>query len=112
MKKSVALILCLVMVLSCLLLTACGSGGKKNLSVSKYLGTWRAFNVSLLGETGEFEDEITLTLNPRRHRQVQRKRHHSGQGILEPGNLPPVCAGRDSSAVSTFHRKGGGYAAG
>lgn len=63
MKKNIAGILCLIMVISCLILAACGDGGKKDLSGSKYLGTWKAAYMSLKDEVGEFEDEITLTLN-------------------------------------------------
>ena len=63
MKKNVAVILCLIMVISCLNLAACGDGGKNDLSGSKYLGTWKADHMSLKDEVGEFENEITLTLN-------------------------------------------------
>lgn len=63
MKKSAALILCLLLALSCVLLPACGSGGSRDLSGSKYLGTWKAANMTLGDEVGEFEDDIYLTLN-------------------------------------------------
>ena len=63
MKKNVAVILCLIMVISCLILAACGDGGKKDLSGSKYLGTWKATYMSIKNEVGDFEDEFFLTLN-------------------------------------------------
>lgn len=62
MKKTVALILCLLMALSCACLPACGSGAKKDLSGSKYIGFWKAVSLSVKDKAGEFEEEITLTL--------------------------------------------------
>ena len=62
MKKSIAIVLCLVIVFSCLSLTACG--GKKDLSDSKYVGTWKATYLSLKDETGELEEDTYLILNP------------------------------------------------
>jgi hypothetical protein len=38
MKKRTIALLCLVLVFACVL-TACGGGGKKDLSNSKYVGT-------------------------------------------------------------------------
>ena len=63
MKKRAALILGILLVLSCVILSACSSGGKKDLSGSKYVGTWKAVNMTLMGEVGEFDSEILLTLN-------------------------------------------------
>ena len=61
MKKKLSVFVCLLMVLTCLALTACG--GKQNLSNSKYLGTWKAANITMGEESEDFEDEILLTLN-------------------------------------------------
>ena len=66
MKKSVAIILFLVMLFSCTLLAACGTNGgtgEKDLSESRYVGTWKAVSMSLKDETGSFEDETLLILN-------------------------------------------------
>ncbi len=65
MKKKTVLILGLILVLSFTMLTACGGGGSsEDLSDSKYVGTWKAANMSLGEETGEFEDEVLLIVNP------------------------------------------------
>ena len=48
---------------ACLLLTACGKSEPKDLSGSKYLGTWRAVSMSLKDEVGEFSEETFLILN-------------------------------------------------
>ena len=61
MKQKIAILLCAVMVLSCCLLAACG--GSKDLSDSKYVGTWKADSMSLLEEEETIEDEWLLTLN-------------------------------------------------
>ncbi len=63
MKKSVAVILCLVMMFSCLALSACGDGGKKDLSGSKYLGTWKAVSMTLKDVEEPFTEECLLVLN-------------------------------------------------
>ena len=62
MKKAISVILCMTMFLSCVILSGCGSS-QKDLSDSKYLGTWKAASLSLMDESGEFEDEILLILN-------------------------------------------------
>ena len=62
MKKNIRTTLCLALAVSCVLLAACG-GGDKDLSGSKYLGTWRAVSLSLMDEVGEFESETYLVLN-------------------------------------------------
>ena len=61
MKKGISLLLC-VMILSCLMMTACG-GSKKDLSDSKYVGTWKCIGLSFKEEQGELGSEYTLTLN-------------------------------------------------
>ena len=64
MKKKIALLISLMMVLT-FALAACGGGGSDDLSGSKYLGTWKAESVSVGDESGELGDEgsYTLTLN-------------------------------------------------
>lgn len=67
MKKITVIILGLIMVLSFTMLSACGggsgSGSGEDLSDSKYVGTWKAENMSLGEETGEFENEVLLIVN-------------------------------------------------
>ena len=64
MKKKIAILISLMMVLT-FALAACGGGGSEDLSGSKYLGTWKAESVSVGDESGELGDEgsYTLTLN-------------------------------------------------
>ena len=61
MKKRMIAIL-LLTVLTCTALLACG--GKKDLSQSKYLGTWKVASMTLLGESEAPDEEIILVLNP------------------------------------------------
>lgn len=63
MKKSIPLLLCILPAFSCVLLPGCRSGGKKDLSGSKYVGTWKAINLTLKDEVGEFDTDHFLTLN-------------------------------------------------
>lgn len=64
MKKSAALPLCLLLAVSCLILTACGgASGNKDLSGSKYVGTWKAASLTMKDEAGEFEQDTYLVLN-------------------------------------------------
>ena len=52
-----------ILVVALLGLAACGSSsGSKDLSNSKYVGTWKATAMQLKGETGEMTAEFTLTL--------------------------------------------------
>lgn len=51
-----------ILVVALLGLAACGSSGSKDLSNSKYVGTWKATTMQLKGETGELTAEFTLTL--------------------------------------------------
>ena len=64
MKKKLAILLSLAMVMT-FALAACGSGGGSNedLSDSKYVGTWKADSASFAGESDKLDDVITLTLN-------------------------------------------------
>ena len=63
MKKRITMLLCIFLMFSCVILPACGTGGKMDLSDSKYVGTWKAVNMTLRDEVGEFETEHYLTLN-------------------------------------------------
>ena len=62
MKKFVSIALVAMMIMSALVFTACG-GGDVDLSDSKYVGTWKAVELSLGDDTGELEVEYILTLN-------------------------------------------------
>ena len=62
MKKKLAILLSLTMVLT-FALAACGGGGSEDLSDSKYVGSWIADSLSFAGESGEMEATYTLTLN-------------------------------------------------
>ena len=61
MKKRFSIILCLVMLFSCVSLSACT---KKDVSNSKYVGTWKAESMSVMNESEAFDDDILLVLNP------------------------------------------------
>lgn len=62
MKKYLSLFLVVLLLMTALVLTACGGGDKADLSDSKYVGTWKASDVGFAGQTGDLEDEITMTL--------------------------------------------------
>ena len=64
MKKKIAILISLAMVLT-FALAACGGGGSEDLSDSKYVGSWVAESVSLGEDSGELEGGgvYTLTLN-------------------------------------------------
>ena len=53
----------MLLVFSCIVFTACGSGKKQDLSGSKYVGTWKAVSLTLKDEVGEFEEDHYLVLN-------------------------------------------------
>ena len=60
MKKMITVIACVLMVLC---LSACGE--KKDVSNSKYVGTWKIDDtMSGYGETSETGSDWTITLNP------------------------------------------------
>ena len=65
MKKTVALLSCLLILISCVALTGCG---KQDLTNSKYLGTWVASRATMLGEEASadevFSDGWSIQLNP------------------------------------------------
>ena len=64
MKKKIAILISLAMVLI-FALAACGGGGGEDLSDSKYVGSWVAKSLSIGDESGDIGDEgvFTLTLN-------------------------------------------------
>ncbi len=62
MNKRIISVLFLILA-ACMILTACGKNEPKDLSGSKYLGTWRAATMTLKDEVGEFEEETFLILN-------------------------------------------------
>lgn len=63
MKKRSMVLVSLILVFSFALLTACGGGGSsKDLSDSKYVGTWVSTGMSLGEETGELSQEVFLTV--------------------------------------------------
>lgn len=64
MKKTPVALLCLLLLMTMALLSACSSdSGNKDLSDSKYVGTWTGASMTLGEESGEFEEEATLVIN-------------------------------------------------
>ncbi len=65
MKKTIALLSCLLILASCAALAGCG---KQDLTNSKYLGTWVATKATLLDEETPIDEAIpggmTMKLNP------------------------------------------------
>ena len=65
MKKIIALLSCLLILVSCAALAGCG---QQDLTNSKYLGTWVATKISIANEESPIEDTIpggmTMKLNP------------------------------------------------
>lgn len=62
MKKRLVILIGLVMVLSCVVLTACG-GSSDDLSDSKYVGSWIIDTVSLGEESDALGEDWVLTVN-------------------------------------------------
>ena len=62
MKRKLALLICMIMVLSCISLTACSFGGDQDLSDSKYVGTWKLSSLSFQDDSEAFEEDYTLIL--------------------------------------------------
>ena len=61
MRKSIAILLSVLLVLSCFALTACGKS--EDLSGSKYVGIWKVDSLSFKDEEGELEGDYILTVN-------------------------------------------------
>lgn len=61
MRRSIAILLSVLLVLSCFALTACGKS--EDLSGSKYVGTWKVDSLSFKDEEGELEGDYILTVN-------------------------------------------------
>lgn len=61
MRKSIAMLLSVLLIMSCLALTACGK--TEDLSGSKYVGTWKVDSLSFKDEVGELEHDYVLTVN-------------------------------------------------
>ena len=61
MRKSIAILLSVLLVLSCFALTACGKS--EDLSGNKYVGTWKVDSLSFKDEEGELEGDYILTVN-------------------------------------------------
>ena len=63
MNKRIISVFCLLLIV-CMILTACGKQASQDLTNSKYLGTWKAVSISFKGLSDAYEDECYLTLNP------------------------------------------------
>ena len=65
MKKYVSIILAALLVLSTLLLTACGGGSSntEDLKNSRYVGTWTTKGIEIGEDSEELEGEWLLVLN-------------------------------------------------
>lgn len=63
MKKIISIALITAMVLSALMLAACGSSEEKDYSDSKYLGTWKIASIELQDESDDFDEDWTIELN-------------------------------------------------
>ena len=63
MKKIISSVLIAVLVLSTMMLVACGGGSKsKDLSDSKYLGTWKIAELAVQEESEDFDEDWTIEL--------------------------------------------------
>ena len=65
MKKYVSIILAALLVLSTLLLTACGGGSSdtEDLKNSRYVGTWTAKGIAIGDDSENLDDEFLMVLN-------------------------------------------------
>lgn len=63
MKRFISITLISVMIVTALVLTACGGGESEDLSDSKYVGTWKATAFELADESEAPESEIILIIN-------------------------------------------------
>ena len=102
MKKALAALLVLGMILS-----LCACGAKKDLSGSRYLGTWKAVSLSLAGGSAPYEGVFTVTLEP------------DGTATLSSEDEVTVCRWSETDsgfkvtgdAKMTFHAEGEGLRA-
>ena len=63
MKKGLALLLSLAMILTFALAACGGGGGNGDVADSKYVGTWKPDKLSFAGESEDIGDDFTLTLS-------------------------------------------------
>jgi hypothetical protein len=63
MKKKLAILLSLAMVLTFALAACGGGGGNGDVADSKYVGTWKPDKLSFAGESEDIGDDFTLTLS-------------------------------------------------
>lgn len=68
MKKSLVIVLILMLVLSCVVFAGCGEGNNAPAADSKYIGTWQAVKATFMGEESDMSevlggDELKLILN-------------------------------------------------
>ena len=62
MRQKAAILMAVLLILSGILLTACSSGNK-DLSDSRYVGTWRLTTMTLKEESEGFSEDYMLVLN-------------------------------------------------
>lgn len=63
MRKSISILLAVMLVISTLALTACGGGNKEvDLSDSKYIGTWKTSGISIGDDSEALEEEYVLEI--------------------------------------------------
>lgn len=64
MKKNVSIIIATVLVLSTLLITACGGNSNtEDLKNSRYVGTWTAKGIALGDDSEDLDEAFLLVLN-------------------------------------------------
>ena len=65
MRKNISIILAAILVLSTLLLTACGGGSSntEDLKNSRYVGTWTAKGIEIGDDSEDLDGEWLLVLN-------------------------------------------------
>ena len=66
MKKALGLLLCIALIICSAALVGCGGGSSdgsgKDLSDSKYVGTWKAVSMSIGDDEEPYEDTCIMTL--------------------------------------------------